>query len=415
MSITSKIVLKTVTLSLVAIAMTGTIAFESAIADPASAYASEKIVYNFTGGADGGFPYGQLAFSGANIVGTTYGGLVGGGGTGSQGTVFTLTTKGIITTLHNWNGGIADGEYVTAGVAADEEGNLYGTTEYGGASNLGIIYKLDTNGVLTVLHSFSGCGDGGLPIYGSLVLSQGVLYGVTSAGQINQTCPTLSGTAFQIDTNGSDYKVTNIFNDADRAKDGYYAVGAVALANGSVFGTTEGGGDGLGTVFQIDAAGKVSALLRFKGGNGGGGHGGGGPTSGVIVGKDGRLYGTTGGGGKYQLGAVFAVDTSGKETLLHSFSDGHRQGFEPFGGLVQDANGNLYGTTTGGGTLGNGTVFEVTAAGTYITLHEFKGGPSDGQLPFGTLVIGPDGDLYGTTVVGGSGGKGIVFRITPNQ
>jgi uncharacterized repeat protein (TIGR03803 family) len=394
-----------VVLPMVAIAITGAFTCEGAAANPAISYASEKIVYAFTGGADGGWPYDQLSFSGANIVGTTYE-----FGAHGQGTVYSLTTKGQLTTLHAWIGGDKDGEYVTQGVIADAEGNLYGTTGYGGTSDDGIVYKLDTAGVLTVLHSFSGCTDGGLPMFGNLVLSEGVLYGVTASGY-EQSCPTVHGTAFQIGTDGSNYKVTYTFTNGTPER-GYDAVGQVALLNGSVYGTTEDGGvgDGVGggTVFQINAAGKESALLRFRGESQ--------PSAGVMRGKDGKLYGTTAIGSKYQKGTVFVVDTSGTQTVLHAFTGKHGDGAYPTSALVQDAGGNFYGTTQGGGTKeGNGTVFEITAAGTFITIYKFKGGTSDGQYPFAGMAIGPDGDLYGTTEFGGPSNDGVVFRVTPNQ
>jgi uncharacterized repeat protein (TIGR03803 family) len=244
-----------------------------------------------------------------------------------------------------------------------------------------------------------------LPFWGNLILSQGVLYGDT-AYQPDTNCPTLRGTTFQIGTDGSSYKVTNVFNTDTKMKNGYFPFGEVALLNGSVYGVAEAGGLGGGTVFQIDASGKASALHRFEDGNF--------PSPGLILGKDGRFYGTTTLGTKKGVGTVFAVDTSGKQTVLHVFTGKHGDGAYPVAGLVQDAGGDLFGTTQGGGS-GNGTVFEITAAGTYIVLHKFKSGASDGQDPFSSPTVGPDGNLYGAASAGGAGNFGVVYEITPNQ
>jgi uncharacterized repeat protein (TIGR03803 family) len=390
----------------IVLAIAGTVTCERGYARPPGKYGTERLIYSFTGGQDGEIPYGTLAFSKGNLVGTTYD-----GGSGNQGTVFKLTKHGELTTLHSWTGGNLDGEYVTSGVVADEQGNLYGTTGYGGTSNWGIIYKLDTTGNLTVLHSFGGCADGGLPIYSNLILSKGNLYGVTSSGG-EQTCREYWGTVFKSSTAGK-YKLLHTFAyvNGQVNPDGYNPVGSVALLNGLVYGTTQAGGTaGWGTAFQMGPGKNESALYSFQNGSDGII-----PAGGLILGKDGRFYGTTEEGGAPEFGTVFAVDSAGTETVLHTFTGTGSDGAYPVAGLVQDAAGNLYGTTQQGGKEGNGTVFEVATDGKFATLHSFMSGTTDGQLPFAGLAIDTNGDLYGTTEVGGTYGVGAVFRVKPRS
>ena len=189
--------------------------------------------------------------------------------------------------------------------------------------------------------------------------------------------------------------------------------------NGDGYGTTyEGGTGGGGTVFKITRSGTLTTIYNFC--SLGGCFDGSGP-AGLVQAANGYLYGTTGAGGDADGGTVFKVSPSGTLTTLYSFCSLYVEpscpdGFWPWGGLVQATNGYLYGTTGGGGTNGYGTVFKITPSGTLTTLYSFcaQSGCTDGFNPYGALVQATNGYLYGTTEGGGANGNyGTVFKITP--
>jgi uncharacterized repeat protein (TIGR03803 family) len=178
-------------------------------------------------------------------------------------------------------------------------------------------------------------------------------------------------------------------------------------ADGSFYGTTNVGGvNGDGTVFKVTTAGSESVLHTFSGADGQN------PGGALIEDSSGNLYGTTVYGGSYAFGTVFEVAANGSESVLHSFSKGGDGGY-PICSLVQDASGDFYGTTWGGG-ITHGIVFEITSGGTEQVLYSFANGSSDGGYPASGLVLGSDGDYYGTTGQGGSANAGTVYKITPS-
>jgi uncharacterized repeat protein (TIGR03803 family) len=182
--------------------------------------------------------------------------------------------------------------------------------------------------------------------------------------------------------------------------------GLVRDAAGNLYGTTiSGGAGGLGTVFKLDAVGSETVLHSFSGADGAR------PEAGLVRDAAGNLYGTTAGGGASDLGTVFKLDTTGSETVLHSFSGA--DGDSPVAGLVRDAAGNLYGTTAGGGASGLGTVFKLDTSGKGRLLHSFTGGATDGAFPAAGLVPDAAGNLYGTTTQDGAFGQGTVFKLRP--
>lgn len=199
--------------------------------------------------------------------------------------------------------------------------------------------------------------------------------------------------------------------------------GLVGNAEGNFYGTTYLGGDlsckhpyGCGTVFKISMTDKETVLYRFAKSGADGAY----PFGGVIRDTAGTLYGTTHFGGAHYFGAVFKLSKTGKETVLYSFK-GPPDGNRPNGGVVQDAAGNLYGTTASGGAFGYGTVFKLSKTGTETVLHSFAGYPSDGATPLSTtLLMGTEGSLYGVTSEGGSGkagcndpsGCGVVYKLS---
>jgi uncharacterized repeat protein (TIGR03803 family) len=187
--------------------------------------------------------------------------------------------------------------------------------------------------------------------------------------------------------------------------DGGSPSGVIRDAHGNLYGTTfSGGASNLGTVFKVDKTGKETVLYSFTG-KPDGEH----PGSGVIRDKAGNLYGANYEGGANGYGAIFKVDSTGTESLLYSFQSG-TDGEYPGSGLIEDAAGNLYGTTGYGGTSGNGTVFEISQSGQETILCNFNG--TDGQYPFSTLIRDAAGTFYGTTSMGGSSGNGTVFKLT---
>ena len=288
------------------------------------------------------------------------------------------------------------------GLFRDAAGNLYGTTVYGGDSGNGTVFKLDTTGKETVLHSFSGNSDGGFPFGGLIRDKFDNFYGATGSGFTN------AGVVFQMDGRGNE-TVLHTFSDFT------HGAGPTAILvrdkAGNLYGTTLGGGNlrpcllaGCGLVFKLNARGKETVLYRFKGKADGKT-----PFGSLVRDPAGNLYGTTTKGGGADAGVVFKVDSTGKETVLYSFK-GKSDGKTPMAGLVRDAAGNLYGTTEFGGASGAGVVFKLGPSGKETVLYPFTGG-ADGANPIATLIRDAAGNLYGTTVNGGASGVGVVFSL----
>jgi uncharacterized repeat protein (TIGR03803 family) len=196
-------------------------------------------------------------------------------------------------------------------------------------------------------------------------------------------------------------------NSPDGANPRY--VTPVLDTNGNLYGTTNyGGAFGFGTVFKVTPSGTETILHSFDVNGTDGAY----PVAGLVV-YNGNLYGTTANGGAYGDGTVFEVTLSGTETTLHSFDNNDIDGINPYAGLAV-YRGNLYGTTVSGGGTGSaaGIVFEMTPSGTETILHTFGGSP-DGAFPWGGVVFDTSGNLYGTTFSGGANGVGTVFKMTP--
>jgi uncharacterized repeat protein (TIGR03803 family) len=217
------------------------------------------------------------------------------------------------------------------------------------------------------------------------------------------------GTVFKLDTFIHE-TVLHIFTGG--ADGGVPLGGLVQDAAGDFYGTASVGGSGAGTVFEVDTNGVFTVLYAFTGGADGGS-----PQAGLVIDAAGNLYGTTAKGGAHGFGTVFKLNTSGSESVLHSFKNFPKDGAEPVAGLVQDAAGSFYGTTKKGGAFKWGTVFKLTNAGKEYILYSFTG-RADGRVPVSELVRDGAGNLYGTAENGGSDkcgelGCGVVFKITP--
>jgi uncharacterized repeat protein (TIGR03803 family) len=310
--------------------------------------------------------------------------------------------------LYWFRNGPTDGQLPFAGVIRDPRGNLYGTTGYGGTFNLGTVYKISKH-VRTLLHSFNGKTDGATPP--SLVQdTAGNLYGTAQAYG-----PSYCGTVFKLDRRG---KLT-VLHTFTGPPDGCTPIRLIRDAQGNLYGTTEYGGNfggacgalGCGTVFKVDTTGKETVLYSFTGGAIGGKDGAS-PLGGLIRDAAGNLYGTTYGGGPDNFGTVYKLDPAGNETVLHAFTGANIDGEYPQGALAQDSAGNLYGTTQIGGTGNSGTIFKVDPAGNESVLFSFTQ-QAQGADPQSSLVRDSAGNLYGSTGVSGTYDAGVVFKFDP--
>lgn len=384
---------------------------------PDSTVSVYQVLYEFKGGLDGADPSGGLVEDAlGNLYGTTDGGGKGTSVCSSGcGVVYVIDAQGHEKVLHRFAGRPSDGAHPFSGLIRDAAGNLYGTTSQGGSGGCyvftpqrtrlyvgcGIIFKLDTKGVETILHNFAGF-DGSFPSGGLTRDSLGNLYGTTG------------GTVFKLDATG---KLTTLhsFTGVDGLNP--YA-GVVRDSAGNLYGTTSGGGlYQFGVVFKLDTTGKYSILHNFSGPDLSVIDGAG-PYSGLVRDSAGNLYGTT-----FEPapgGVVFKVNTSAQETILYDFIGHTANGASPLAGLIRDSAGNLYGTTElGGGTTacsnGCGVVFKLSPTGQETVLHRFTGGAGGGH-PSAGVIRDSAGNLYGTASGGSSScefGCGVVFKLTP--
>jgi uncharacterized repeat protein (TIGR03803 family) len=278
------------------------------------------------------------------------------------------------------------------------DGNFYGTTVNGGTDNWGTVFKISASGNFTSLYSFTGGYDGGSTYAGLVQGSDGYFYGTTPVDGTNGY-----GTVFRISTNGT---FTSLYSFTG-GNDGHGPrAGLVQGSDGNLYGTTDAyGTNDAGMVFKISASGTLTSLHSFIGNDGES------PEAGLVQDIDGYFYGTSVEGGTNGYGTVFRISTNGTFGSLYSFTGGN-DGSYPQAGLVQDSDGNFYGTTSGGGTNSHGTVFKISTNGTLTSLHSFTS--SDGAQPLGGLVRYSDGYFYGTTWVGGTSDHGTVFRIGAN-
>ena len=318
-------------------------------------------------------------------------------------------TSPILTTLLYFGGGSA-GEYPYGGVVIGKSGVLYGTTASGGSLDLGTVFSLappaSPGGAWTesVLHNFTGGGDGAVPYAGVVIGSGGVLYGATPAGGGSSDFGTVFALTPPASPGGA--WTETVLHAFTGGRNGAYPYGNIAIGkSGVLYGTTAHGGSSCcGTVFSLAPPASPggdwteTVLHDFTGGSDGTD-----PYAGVAIGSGGVLYGTTYAGGSLGAGTVFALTPPASpgdpwaETILLNFSVAH-----PYGSVVIGNNGVLYSTTSAGGNSGNGSVFSLTPPAspggqwTETVLHSFAGG-TDGASPFAGVAIGSAGVLYGTT------------------
>ncbi|HXM19869.1 MAG TPA: choice-of-anchor tandem repeat GloVer-containing protein [Terriglobales bacterium] len=292
-------------------------------------------------------------------------------------------------------------------VIFDASGNFYGTTYFGGAFNAGTVFEVmhKASGGWTEknLFDFSDGAEGAYPSAGLTVDVAGNLYGPTYAGGAHGV-----GTVFEL----SKTRKESLRYSFAGGTDGCYPFGALLVDKAdNLYGTTLNcGTSGYGTVFKLSKSGKETVLHSFAGGSSDGEY----PFStSLLMDKNGNLYGVTKQGGSSNEGVVYKLSTGGKLTVLHSFAGGTRDGCIPYGTLAMDKQGNLYGTTTGCGSSSDGIVWRVSNKGAEIVLHNFTGNASDGAGPLAGVVMDAKGNLYGTTFTGGAYNYGTVFEVTP--
>lgn len=320
--------------------------------------------------------------------------------------------------LYSFRGG-SDGAGPDGTLYTDQAGNYFGTTSGGGGGTkcggdlgCGTVFELAADGTETVLHAFSGGSDGAFPYGGVISDLAGDLYGTSSSGGTNNY-----GTIFTLSADGTE-SVLYAFKGGN---DGLGPVGNLTFDNDyNLYGVTSAGGSGAvcgrgcGTVFEISSSGDEAVLYQFQGGSDGAD-----PLGGLVRDSSGNFYGPTATGGSSTTcpngtigcGTVFEISADGStETVLYTFQAGN-DGSEPIGGLLIDTTGNFYGTTEFGGgapncpfgSLGCGTVFKLAPDRTETVLYAFKGG-NDGQFPEGSLIMDQTGNMYGTTFAGGGTG-----------
>lgn len=325
-------------------------------------------------------------------------GLTSNGGPEGGGTAFSIKSTGadfsIIKGFADW------GKAPNGDLLADTDGSFYGMTNINGTYNGGAIFKMSSTGTITILKQFNSAADGASP-YGELIKgTDGNFYGMTGAGG-----PNSYGTIFSLTPAG----VYTVLRSFSYASDGSNPKGHLVKAkDGNFYGITYGGGaNGYGTIFKITTGGVFTVLRSLnKATDGANSYGS------LSEGKDGNLYGVTNSGGIYGYGTIFKISTAGAFTVirhLNASTDGSYSQCD----LVQATDAYFYGTCYSGGTYGNGTIFKIAPNGTFAVIKHFISN-TDGALPYGGLVQNSDGNLYGMNRSGGANNAGTIYKITTN-
>jgi len=377
---------------------------------------SFQVLYTFTG-AGGSFPNGDLIRDGAgNLYGTAQF-----GGAKNQGVIFKIDSAGNESVLYSFTGGTDGG--IPIGRVIANKGSFYGMTASGGDPTCacGTVYQLDASGKLNVLHTFLGGTDGSQnqaqPELG-LVVINGDFYGATSFGGVSGCDGTLGcGVIFQVTPAANETVLYRFTSQAD----GGFPQDLIRDNAGNLYGATGGSymaGNG-GTIFKIDTAGNLTTIYTFPEGAQGTS-----PRWRLLRSNSGVFHGVTQFGGNTTTctissagcGVVYRLDAANTETVLHTFYQQANDGEEPSGALVNVGN-TFYGVTVYGGTInstctfGCGVIYRVNDSGKYSVLYRFTGA-SDGWAPSGGLIPDSSGNLYGTAQLGGNG-EGVVYKITP--
>jgi uncharacterized repeat protein (TIGR03803 family) len=357
-------------------------------------------------GTDGSYPYaGLIQGTNGKLFGTTSG-----GGTFSGGTVFTVTTGGTVKSLYSFCklASCADGTDPRSPLLQATNGKFYGATFGGGPfDSFGTIYQITSSGALTTLYTFcqlSECTDGDVPYGGMVQALNGTLYGTTAGGGAHG-----GGTVFDIKTTGGTPNILYSFCSLSECADGDSPQASLIQGtDGDFYGSTYDGGtfSYYGNVFKITSTGAFTSLHSFDGTDGDE------PNGGLSQATDGNFYGTTQVDGVNGYGTVYKITSGGTLTTLYNFcvSSSCPDGSFPEDPLVQGTDGNLYGTTFSGGAFGHGTIFSITTAGVLTTLHSFDN--TEGGQPESGVVQDTNGTFYGTTYSGGTSNLGAVYSLS---
>jgi len=364
---------------------------------------SFTVLYNFTGQSDGATPWaGLIQDAAGDLDGTSQGAFVG------AGNVYRMDTTGTETVLYTFTGS-PDGAGPQAALTIDKAGNLYGTTVAGGGSgplcgSCGTVFKIDTAGNERVLYTFKGFSDGCLPTQGVIVDEAGDLFGTaTQCGSSNL------GTIFKLDTAGN-FTLLHTFTGG--SSDGAYPRwGHLTMDEaGNLYGLAQIGGStgctlgkGCGVLYKLSKNGKFALLYSFQGGLSDGC----GPGGSLVQDKAGNSYGTTEGCGAGGTGTIWKLSKKGEETVLHNFALSASNGCYPYAGVARDSKGNLYGVTYYCGAYSYGALYELSAKGVFTLLHSFD--DYDGANPVGEVLRTAGGTLFGTATTGGTLGGDLSF------
>jgi uncharacterized repeat protein (TIGR03803 family) len=354
-------------------------------------------LYNFAGGKTGGAnPRYVTLVQGTNgeLYGTTYN-----GGSKAMGTFFEITTSGTFTLLHSFTGGASDGENPSGGLTLGSDGNFYGTTQQGGSSSQGVVFKMTTAGVITILHSFNAVFDGSFPYGPPIEATDGNYYGTASGGKGQD------GLVYKITTSSGAYSTLYTFTATTgnypiapptQGTDGYLYIPA-----------SLGGTDDCGTIVKISTAGVLQSSYDFPCGAGGAF-----PIGPLVQAANGDFYSTTQDGGTNGEGTIYQLTTSLGVTILHSFGALFGDGEYPGAGLLLATDGNYYGSAAEGGKYDDGILFNTTVGGTYTDLYSFNNSSNLLQMsPLSPPVQNTNGTLYGVTEFGGTDNEGTVYSL----
>jgi uncharacterized repeat protein (TIGR03803 family) len=367
--------------------------------------ASATTLHSFSGGADGEMPFAGLVTDQADDL---YGTAWGGGLTSDKcetpgcGIVFKVDpVNGDFRVLHSFTGG-TDGGNSSSTLIVAENGTLYGTTQRGGSAGFGTVFEVGVDGHEEVLYSFHGGAGDGVDPEGPLILKGGSLYGLTAGGG-----SAAAGTIFRLTpagTKGHAAWSETVLHSFRGGHDGAYPnyAGLTADDAGNLYGTTAGGGTANeGTIFKLEKDGTESVLCEFRGAKGGI------PLAGLVIDKSGNLYGTS-----FNPGTVYKATSDGVLSILHRFVTAGDGAF-PEDTLVMNAAGDFFGTTSAGGAVNGGTVFELAKSGKENILYSFPLNGVQASQPIAGLILSKGGKLFGTALTGGSSAKGTVFVVTP--
>jgi uncharacterized repeat protein (TIGR03803 family) len=311
---------------------------------------SLSVLYAFSGGSDGAWPYGGLVQDpGGSFYGTTSQ-----GGPANAGAIFRLTAAGEFTVVYAFSG-TGDGAYPYAGLVRAGDGSFYGTASGGGAWGAGTVFRAWPDGTFAVLYAFTGADDGGYPYAGLVQGADGNFYGTTYSGGSAG-----GGTIFQVTPAGV---LSTLYAFTGGADGAYPYSGVVIGTDGALYGVaSQGGVNGQGSVFRLASDGTLTVIHSFAVNAGDGAY----PLGGLTQAADGSYYGTTLFGGAANVGTVFRFTVDGEYTALYAFTGADDGGY-PYAAVIQAADGNVYGTTAFGGSQGGGTAFRLTITPSLVT------------------------------------------------